>query len=178
MTGFDKNFITFCYPPAGRKIRFHRQNGVKQAKNHELLTFSTEFFTGINVFHYTNGKCQKLSVPPKRIFARAAANNMVAFEANDARERNGMMIKGINRQVIEINETDGEYFEKVMFFVKPECAGVSEGKLRERANAMAETGGKPPATRIARSRLARALWLLAAAAGGAVVSAALTLLLR
>ena len=103
---------------------------------------------------------------------------MVAFEEVNARERNGMMIKGINRQVIEINEADGEYFEKVMFFVKPECAGVSEGKLRERANAIAEAGGRPPATKVYRSRLAKALWLLSAAAIGAAVTAALTLLLR
>ena len=41
------------------------------------------------------------------------------------------MIKGVNRQVIEISETDCEYFERVMFFVKPEFVNVSEGKLRE-----------------------------------------------
>ncbi len=89
-----------------------------------------------------------------------------------------MMIKGINRQVIEISETGGEYFEKVMFFVKPECVSVSEGKLRERANAIAEAGGKPPATKVCRSRWVKALWFLAAAACGAAVTAALTFLLR
>ena len=89
-----------------------------------------------------------------------------------------MMIKGINRQVIEINEADGEYFEKVMFFVKPECANVSEGKLRERASAIAEASGRPPATKVCRSRLTRVLWLVSAAVFGATVTAALTLLLR
>jgi len=89
-----------------------------------------------------------------------------------------MMIKGINRQVIEINETGGEYFEKVMFFVKPECANISEGRLRERANAIAESGGKPPATKVYRSRLVRVLWLSASAAIGAAVTAAVTFLLK
>ena len=32
------------------------------------------------------------------------------------------MIKGVNRQVIEITQTKCEYFEKVLFFVKPEYA--------------------------------------------------------
>ncbi len=103
---------------------------------------------------------------------------MVAFEQSYARERNGIMIKGINRQVIEINETDGEYFEKVMFFVKPECVNISEGRLRERANAIAESGGRPPATKVHRSRFVKALWLLSSAAIGAAVTAAVTLLLR
>ena len=89
-----------------------------------------------------------------------------------------MMIKGINRQVIEINETGGEYFEKVMFFVKPECVSISEGKLRERANAIAEAGGKPPTVKVYRSRAGKALRFLAAAACGAAVTAVLTLLLR
>ena len=39
------------------------------------------------------------------------------------------MIKGVNRQVIEISETDCEYFERVMFFVKPEFVNVSEGTI-------------------------------------------------
>ena len=43
------------------------------------------------------------------------------------------MIKGVNRQVIEITQTKCEYFEKVLFFVKPEYAATSEGTLRERA---------------------------------------------
>ena len=30
------------------------------------------------------------------------------------------MIKGVNRQVVEVQETDCDYFEKIMFFVKPE----------------------------------------------------------
>ncbi len=82
------------------------------------------------------------------------------------------MLKGINRQVIEINSTDCEYFEKVMFFVKPEFVNLSEGKLRERANAIACGAGKPPATKIHRNRL-RFLGAITAAAGsGAAIMAA------
>ena len=34
------------------------------------------------------------------------------------------MIKGVNRQVVEVNDTGCDYFEKIMFFVKPELKMV------------------------------------------------------
>ena len=43
------------------------------------------------------------------------------------------MIKGVNKQVLEINETSSSFFEKAIFFVRPEYSGMSEGKLREKA---------------------------------------------
>ena len=54
------------------------------------------------------------------------------------------MIKGINRQVVEVRETGSEYFERILFFVKPEYAAVSEGKIRERAGLIADKTAKPP----------------------------------
>lgn len=54
------------------------------------------------------------------------------------------MIKGVNKQVLEINETQNGYFEKAIFFVKPEYSGMSEGKLRESAKKEVESAGKPP----------------------------------
>ncbi len=62
------------------------------------------------------------------------------------------MIKGINRQVVEVNDTGCDYFEKIMFFVKPEYASISEGKIRERASLIA-TGATPaPPTKITKNR--------------------------
>lgn len=43
------------------------------------------------------------------------------------------MIKGVNKQVLEINETQNSFFEKAIFFVKPEYSGLSEGRLKEKA---------------------------------------------
>ena len=43
------------------------------------------------------------------------------------------MVKGVNRQVLEIHETGCEYFEKALFFVKPEFSGESENKLKSKA---------------------------------------------
>lgn len=87
------------------------------------------------------------------------------------------MLKGTNRQVIEITQMDCEYFERVLFFVKPECANVSEGKLRERAGLIAGTNEKPPATKLRRKRIIIAAQLAAAAASGAGLTAVITALM-
>ena len=57
------------------------------------------------------------------------------------------MIKGVNKQVLEINETGTGFFEKAIFFVKPEYIGMSGGKLRESAGKELEKTGKPPVRR-------------------------------
>ena len=62
------------------------------------------------------------------------------------------MIKGINRQVVEVSETDCDYFEKIMFFVKPEYVTLSENKLRESASKIAHSTGAPVQTRQKRNR--------------------------
>lgn len=86
------------------------------------------------------------------------------------------MIKGVNRQVVEISQTQCEYFEKVLFFIKPEFSAVSEGDLRERATIIAQSAGIPPASRLRKNKLRTALSLSAAACAGAAVSAAAFLL--
>ena len=80
------------------------------------------------------------------------------------------MIKGINRQVVEITETKCEYFERVLFFIKPEYSAVSEGELKERATVIAQSASVPPATRLRKSRLRLALNMGAAACAGAAIS--------
>ena len=54
------------------------------------------------------------------------------------------MLKGVNKQVLEIVETGNGFFEKAIFFVKPEYSGMSEGRLRESARKEIENVGKPP----------------------------------
>lgn len=63
------------------------------------------------------------------------------------------MIKGVNHQVVEVNKPQCEYFEKVLFFVKPEYSAQSNMKIREVANNIAVTTGSPPKTRKGKRRV-------------------------
>ncbi len=84
------------------------------------------------------------------------------------------MLQGVNHQVVEITRPECEYFERVIFFVKPEYSSVSEGTLRERAGKIAGSAGAPPPTRAKINRLAAAGRLLLAAAIGAGITAAVS----
>ncbi len=81
------------------------------------------------------------------------------------------MIKGVNHQVVEVNKPACEYFEKVLFFVKPEYATLSAGKIGEKANSIAVNTGSPPKTRKRRKRVYSVFSPLIWAGIGAVVSA-------
>ena len=54
------------------------------------------------------------------------------------------MIKGVNKQVVDVKDTGSEYFERAIFFVKPEYSGLSEGKLREKAQIVIDGASAPP----------------------------------
>ena len=84
------------------------------------------------------------------------------------------MTKGVNRQVLEIHETGSEYFEKAMFFVKPEYSHLSEKRLTSAATQsvkMQDTRIPPTKKREVRSRLLLAAKLTAAAGVGAALTA-------
>lgn len=57
------------------------------------------------------------------------------------------MIKGVNRQVVEVSQPESVYFEKVLFFVKPEFYGLGESKLKNKADALLKDSVNPPATK-------------------------------
>ena len=78
------------------------------------------------------------------------------------------MIKGVNRQVVEVNETDCDYFERILFFVKPEYASISEGKIRERAGIIAGRTDKAPPTKIKGDRTTAVLKIGLSVLGGLV----------
>jgi len=80
------------------------------------------------------------------------------------------VIKGVNHRVIEVMDSGSEYFERVIFFVKPEYSALSEGTLRDRARAVASNTSAPPPSRILQARLLTAGALLAAAGLGAAIA--------
>lgn len=49
------------------------------------------------------------------------------------------MVKGVNKTVIEINDTGNELFEKIILYVSPRYSGMSALKIR---NAAAKELGK------------------------------------
>ena len=44
-----------------------------------------------------------------------------------------MMIKGVNKQVLEVTNTENPYFEKIIFFVKPEYVNADREKIKKRS---------------------------------------------
>ena len=44
------------------------------------------------------------------------------------------MLKGVNRQVVEINQPESKYFERIFYIVKPEFSDMSKSKLLGEAN--------------------------------------------
>lgn len=87
------------------------------------------------------------------------------------------MVKGVNRQVLEIHETGCEYFEKALFFVRPEFSAENEGRLKSKAITSVMNFAFVPKTRKQRikSRLLFIGEILASAGIGAFVT---TMILR
>lgn len=82
------------------------------------------------------------------------------------------VIKGVNRQILEVANTENEYFERVIFFVKPEYSTMEEKKLNFEAAMYAKGNGKPP--RVKRRKMEKLfsiLRLVAAAGAGAGITA-------
>lgn len=88
------------------------------------------------------------------------------------------MIKGVNRQVVEVRETGCDYFERIIFFVKPEYASLSEGKIRERASLIAGETPLPPPTKSKNNRLTDILKVVLGTLCGLAAGLAISFLLR
>ena len=83
------------------------------------------------------------------------------------------MVKGVNRQVLEILDTGCECFEKALFFVRPEYSHESEGKLKSKAIKSIKNSGGVPKTRKQKikSKMIFVAELFASAGVGAIISA-------
>ncbi len=65
------------------------------------------------------------------------------------------MIRGVNRQTIEIRETANQYFERAILFVTPKGALIEEPKLKGEAEKFLQQLSQPPksnAQKMARRR--------------------------
>ena len=82
------------------------------------------------------------------------------------------MVKGVNRQVLEIHETGCEYFEKALFFVRPEFSQESDSKLKSKAiNSIKSSTGIPKTRKQKiKSKAFFVAELLMSAGAGAVIT--------
>ena len=80
------------------------------------------------------------------------------------------MLKGINRQVVEVTNTESPYFERIVFFVRPEKSAVPEPRLRQEAETLSKKLKRPPKVKLTPRRVVQGLGfaLLGAGAGAAL----------
>lgn len=80
------------------------------------------------------------------------------------------MMKGVSKQILEITNTENPYFEKVIFFVKPEQSGTSGDKLKKEAQSIASSTLKPPRLKMSKKQIFKitALSLLFTLAGAGI----------
>ena len=85
------------------------------------------------------------------------------------------MIKGVNRQIIEVMDTGNQYFERALLVVRPGYTDTEPTRLREEAQRMLrKAGGYAGLKRQRRRRyLKAALYGLAAGCVGALAGALL-----
>lgn len=83
------------------------------------------------------------------------------------------MVKGVNRTVIEINDTGNKYFNKVIFFVSPEYSSLPHSKLENRAKEYLGTLDKRSLSvpRWRKKRVNKKKGFLLGAIGAAVITA-------
>lgn len=65
------------------------------------------------------------------------------------------MIKGVNKQILEVTNTENPYFEKIIFFVKPEYKTADRKKLQKEAEALATVTQKPPKIKVPKKKIFR-----------------------
>lgn len=63
------------------------------------------------------------------------------------------MIKGVSKQILEVTNTDNPYFEKIIFFVKPEHQSTDRKKLQKEAEELASLKQKPPRLKLTKRQI-------------------------
>lgn len=67
------------------------------------------------------------------------------------------MIKGVNKQILEVTNTENPYFEKIIFFVKPEYKNEDRQKLQKEAEAISTITQKPPKIKMGKKQIIRTI---------------------
>lgn len=87
------------------------------------------------------------------------------------------MLRGVNKKIIEVIDTQNEYFERAILFLKNTKTMEDEGDIKKNADVFLKgAGGRKLSRIINRAPFMEALKLLAAVAVGAAVALAIVLL--
>ncbi len=73
------------------------------------------------------------------------------------------MVKGVNKQVIEVMETGNEYFERAILVVRAQKANKSKAMLEQKAADYIDSFGQSPLPRLRKKRSRRRQMALALA---------------
>ncbi len=63
------------------------------------------------------------------------------------------MIKGINKQILEVTATESPYFEKIIFFVRPQAQNTNEKILKDEAEKISKKMQKPPKSKKTKAQI-------------------------
>lgn len=86
------------------------------------------------------------------------------------------MVRGVNRSIIEVNDTGNKYFERVLFFINPDYSSADDKKLQKAATDYIKNAEGPHGIKRKKPRRRRLAFALAAAAV-IVATVCITLLL-
>lgn len=80
------------------------------------------------------------------------------------------MLKGTNKQIVEVVSTESPYFEKIIFFVRPRQGAVPEQQLKREAESLTQKMKKPPRVKLSAKQIIRAVLfgVMGAGAGAAL----------
>ncbi len=83
------------------------------------------------------------------------------------------MLRGVHRQIIEINQPQSNYFEKVLLFVNPNCPNISQHQLQMEARRVVQhLGGQPTSGQLRKTARKRRFWWMAGACTALLLTAA------
>ncbi|MBR0413222.1 MAG: hypothetical protein IJI47_06625 [Eubacterium sp.] len=90
-----------------------------------------------------------------------------------------MMIKGINRQILEVTNPESPYFDKILFFVSSDGATAGEEKLHGEAQSIARQIKKPPKNKRTKKEVfLTALYIACGIGAGTVMTFVLSAVLQ
>lgn len=91
------------------------------------------------------------------------------------------MVKGVNKTIIEVNNTGSKFFEKIVFYVTPQYGNLSTKQLLRETDSFtfnfAERADRGYKTLRARMRRKRRLLVAGLVAGGMILAAAILMII-